>query len=291
MTRLIFITRRDWMQDAAASFVPGVGVWSTPLTNMLDSRPQVMATAADNRDWSSTVFEVDLGRQCNVGMIAFAGLRASALGFLRVFAGVDPAFDYNEYDTGVVTCWPIDATAGENDAWGRWTLSGTYQEDEYVALGMPRILIPPAVVGVRYVRVEIRDQLMRGHQLQIGSFGVYDVWEPPINFGYQWEITPADDSVVSRVPGGSTYTDPRGIRRTLNLGFPSLPEDEIWARGFGAMLTKGRSEPLWVVPFTDAGQITRWEKAAVYGLVSRDSPLSNPYVGRFALPVQIEQLY
>lgn len=290
MMRRIFFTRYDWMQDAAASFMDGFGVWATPRENMLDSRPQVAAVAVDNRDPASTQFAVDLGAQHRVGMIAFAGLRATSMGLMQAQAGIDPTFAENLYDTGIITPWPLDSTAGEFDAWGRWTLNGCYQSDEYFALGMPRILIPPAPIWIRYIRVAIRDPLARD-PLSIGSFGVYDVWEPPFNLGYGWTLTLADESVASRVPGGSTYIDLRGVPRRLSLGFPSLPDDEIWARGFGLMLAKGKSVPLWVVPFTDAGEITRYEKAAVYGLVSQDSALSNPYSQRYALPVQIDQLY
>jgi len=46
------------------------------------------------------------------------------------------------------------------------------------------------------------------------------------------------------------------------------------------------------MPFTDSGQIARFEKAAVYGLISQDSVLSNPLIeGRYAQLVQIDQLY
>lgn len=278
------------MQATGVSFDPAVGFWSTPLANMLDSRPQVVARAVDNRDPASTQFVVNLGRQYRVGMFAFTALRTTSMGTMQIKAGIDPAFDYNEYDSGVVSTWPIDIPGPDYDAWGRYTLSGMYLEDEYVALGMPRVFIPSSLFWVQYIYVWIRDLTAR-EPLTIGAFGAYDVWEPPINFTYDWSITPADESDITRVPRGSTYIDPRGIRRKLNLGFPFLPEDEIWSRGFGTMLAKGKSEPFWIVPFSDSSEITRFEKAAVYGLVSQDSVLSNPFFGQYALPVQIEQLY
>lgn len=290
MARRILITRINHLLDSRASFDPSVGVWQEPLTNLLDMNPQVAAQAYDNRDTASTQFAVDLGMQCNVGLIAFAGLRATSMGLLRVKAGNDSTFASNVYDSGVVPTWPVDSTAGELDAWDRWTLNGVYLEDEYIALGMPRVFIPPARIGVRYIKVEIKDTTAVT-PLTIGCFGAYDVWEPPVNFDYKWELTPVDDSAITRVPRGSTFIDQRGIRRKLNLGFPYMNESEIWARGFGTMLARGKSEPLWVVPFSDTSEITRFEKAAVYGLVSQDSVLSNPFLAEYAIPVQIEQLY
>lgn len=287
-TRLL-ATRFDWMQDSRASFDATVGFWREPLTNMLDMNPQLAAEAVDNRDPASTRFVADLGMQRNVGMIGFAGLRSTSMGLLEMNAGLDPTFTSNLYETGVVSTWPVDSVAGELDAYDRWTLNGVYNEDEYLALGMPRVFIPPARVGIRYIQIIIRDVTMVG-PLTIGCFGVYDVWEPPINFEYNWTISPVDDSDIARVPRGSSFIDQRGIRKKLNLGLP-VDEDEAWTRGFGLVLAKGKSVPFWVVPFSDTNQITRFEKAAVYGLVSQDSVLSNPFVGRYALPVQIEQLY
>lgn len=279
------------MQSSFTSFSSSVGFWSAskPLTNMLDLNPQLAAEAIDNRDVASTRFAVDLGMQHNVGLIAFAGLRASGLGLLEIKAGTDPTFVTNAYETGVVSTWPVDSTGGELDGYDRWTLNGIYAEDEYGALGMPRVFIPSARVGIRYVLVEVRD-VTAVDPLSIGCFGVYDVWEPPINFEYDWKLTPVDDSQITRVPRGSTFIDQRGIRRRLDLGLP-VDEDEVWRRAFGLVLAKGKSVPFWVVPFSDTGEVTRLEKAAVYGLVSTDSVLSNPFVGRYAVPVQIEQLY
>jgi hypothetical protein len=279
------------MQDSHTSFDSTVGFWSAskPLTNMLDLNPQRAAEAIDNRDTASTRFRVDLGMQRNVGVIAFAGLRATSNGLFEMKAGVDSTFAYNEYETGVVPTWPVDSVAGELDAYDRWTLNGVYTSDEYTAHGMPSVFIPPTRIGVRYIDVVIRD-VTAVEPLTIGCFGVYDVWEPPINFEYDWKLTIVDDSVVTRVPRGSSFIDQRGIRKRLDLGLP-VDEDEVWTRGFGLALAKGKSVPFWVVPFSDTSEITKFEKAAVYGLVSTDTVLSNPFVGRYALPVQLEQLY
>ena len=274
------------------SFRGDVGAWATPLENMLDMNPQVVARCVDNRDPSAPIFAGDLGTQRLVGLLGFAGLRATSMGLMRLQVGLDPTFAVNTFDTGTVSTWPVDATAGEYDAWGRWTLSGVYQEDEYLALGMPRVFLPTSRVWMQYFRVQFIDPCARD-PLSIGVFTAADIWEPAVNFKYDWDYTPVDESDITRVPRGSSFVDERGIRRKLNIGFDQLDEDtgEPWARAFGTMLRTGRSVPMWVIPFSDTGQITRWEKAAVYGLISVDSVLSNPFVGRYAMPVTIDQLY
>lgn len=287
--RKIIITNRDWMQHEDASFIAGNGSWALPLTNLLDARPQVVAEAVDSRDLNSTKFDVDLGGQRKVGLIWFVGLNTTSMGLIAIKAGTDPTFASNNY-TASTTCWPQDSVAGENNGWGEWTLNGAYLYDTYAALGMPRFFVPPAVIACRYIRVEIRDTTNSG-KLQIGCFGASEIWEPPLNFSYGWQITPIDESDIQRVPFGSTDVTQRGMRRRLNLGFPALPLSEVWARSFDLTLTKGRTKPLVVIPFSDTTEVTRLEKAGVYGFVSADSQLSNPYFERYAQPFQIDQAY
>lgn len=285
MSRRILIGFRDWMQQSAASL--SGGVWNQSLANMLDPRPQLVAEAADNRDPGSTRFDFDLGRQCTVGLIWFANLRATSMGFIDIKAGTDPTFASNAYETAT-TCWPQDSTAGEFNGWGQWTLNGVYLAETYGWLGMPRFFIPPATIQCRYGRVEIRDPCA-AEPLQIGCFGVSEVWEPPINFDYGWQITAMDESVIERVPGGTAYVDERGMRRRLNLGFGQIAESEVWARGFDLSLVKGRRQPLVVLPYSDSTEAAQTEKAGMYGRVSQDSALSNPFFQRFQHPFQIDQ--
>lgn len=286
MTRRVIIGRRDWMQQ------PGVtlsgGFWRLPLTNMLDARPQIVAEAENNKDWACTRFDVDLGVQRKVGLFWFVNLRATSLGLLQLIASLNSDLSSPTYDTGVTTPWPQDSTAGENNAWGQWTLNGVYPTDDYAALGFPRFFLPDDPIDARYIRVIVRDSAA-DEPLQIGCFGASEIWEAPIELTPNWQWGAADESNISRVPMGSTYVDQAGTRRRLNLGFPMLPEDDVWSRSYSFPLVKGRSEPLVILPFAQPSDVTRLEKVAVYGRLSQDTPLSNPFVGRYAQTFQIDQ--
>ncbi len=287
MARRILIGRTDWAQDPAA--VLSGGFWSPglPLANLLDPRPQFVAEAITNIDWAATQFRIDLGYQRKVGLFHFANLRASALGLMQLRASLASDLSSPTYDSGIVSCRPLDSTPFGYTPWGRYTVSGAYDEDEYVALGLPRFFIPDAIIDCRYLLVEIMDSTAVS-PLQIGCFGAYEIWEPPLNFTYGWTVTPMDESDVQRVPYGSTYISARGIRRRLSLGFPLLPETEVLSRSLGLALIKGRSQPLVAVPFPD--DAANREKTAIYGLVSQDSAISNPFFARYAHPFQIDQL-
>jgi hypothetical protein len=253
------------MQHEQASFDASFGIWDLPLTNLLDSRPQIFAKAASSKDVNSTKFKIDLGYIRKVGIIWFTGLKTTSLGFISIKAGVDSSFVSNNYEIETTT-WPQDSVAGEYNSWEEWTLNGVYLGDEYAKLNWPRVFIPSAKIDCRYVEVKIRDTTAT-LPLEIGCFGVSEVWEPELgfDFSYDWEITNFDESDIQTVPMGSTYVDLRKNRRRLNLGFDVILESEVWARTFGMSLIKGKSQPLVIVPFSDSGTITRFEKAAVYG--------------------------
>ena len=287
MARRILISRRDWLQDPAASLTGGVWQPGLPLANLLDPRPQLVAEAVSNVDWGSTQFTVDLGYARTVGLFFFANLRATSLGIMRLRAGNDPAFATNTFDSGWTTCWPPDgSTPFEANPWGELALTHVYMPDEYEKLGYPRILIPSAAISCRYIKVEIHDST-NSTLLQIGCFGACEVWAPPVNFAYGWSITPLDESDVQRVPGGASYVTERGMRRRLNLGFPMLDEDEVKSRSLGLALIKGRSTHLVTVPFPD--DTNNLEKLAVYGMVSQDGAIGNPFFATYAQPFQIDQ--
>lgn len=286
MARNILISRRNWLQEPSAS-VSG-GNWRLPLANILDLRPQYVAEAWNNIDWNNTRFDVDLGYTRKVGLFYFANLRASMLGLLQLQAGGDPTFVTNAYDSGVTTCWPGDGSDPfDVNPWGEFALTHVYMADEYEKLGMPRFLVPPAVIDCRYIRVTIRDSAARD-PLQIGCFGASEVWEAPMNFVFGWTTSTLDESDVRTVPFGSTYITQRSMRRRVSLGFDNIEEDEFRQRSLGLALIKGRSDPLVVVPFPD--DTASLEKNSVYGLVSRDSEISNPFFARYAQPFQVDQL-
>lgn len=287
MSRKILISRRDWMQEDSAILSGGVWRNESPLINLLDSRPQFVAEAVSSQDWNSTKFDADLGFLRKIGLIFFANLRASYLGFMRVQVSQLSDFSTTVYDSGYVNCRPVDGTAFENDAWGVWSMSGKYQEEEYISLGMPRFFIPSSVIDGRYVRVEVFDN-SASQALQIGCFGVCEVWEATQDFAPAPQITIIDESFVDKIPFGSNFIVNRNIRRRFNFGFPAIENSEVLSRGLGLALIKGKSKPLVAISYPD--DLNNLEKTSVYGLVTADGIFSNPFFGFYAMPIQIDQL-
>lgn len=287
MARNFLMTRRNWAVEDDADFLDAYGVWNSR-ENMLDPRPQVVAEAPDNRDWGATQFAMDFGAVRKVGLIYLINLRTSPMGVLEITAGTDSTFATYNYSATTSTWPPDEADEFDYNAWNEFGLTHVYMPDEYFKLGYPRIFIPSSVIDCRYIKIEIRDSTSAS-PIQIGCFGACEVWEAPINFEFGWSITPIDESDVQRVPFGTSEITERGMRRRLNVGFPSIDEDDFWVRPFGIALIKGRSQALVAAPLADSSEVTRLEKAAVYGLVSNDSQLSNPFFGIWRTPFQVDQ--
>lgn len=287
MARNFLMTRRNWAVEGDADFMDAYGVWNFR-AKMLDARPQVVAEAPDNRDWSATQFAMDFGVIRKVGLIYLINLRTSPLGLIEITAGTDSTFATYNYHV-VTTTWPPDeADEFDYNAWDEFGLTHVYQPEEQLKLGYPRVFIPASVIDCRYIKVEIRDSTCVA-PIQVGCFGACEVWEAPINFEFGWSVTPMDESDVQRVPFGTSEITERGMRRRLNVGFPSIDEDDFWVRPFGIALIKGRSQALVAAPLADAAEVARLEKAAVYGMVSNDSQLSNPFFGIWRTPFQVDQ--
>lgn len=285
MARRILLGQRNWARERSAAF--SSGLWSLPLTNLQDIRPQVCAEAWNNQDWASTQFVVDLGYTRKVGVIWFANLRTSPMGLISIKAGTDPTFASNNY-SGLTTAWPGNGTAPfDYNPWHEFALTHVYMREVYEKLGMNRFFVPSSVIDCRYIQVQIMDSTA-DQPLQIGCFGASEVWEPPINVMPNPVVTTIDESDIQVVPFGSTVVTERGLRRRMSFGWNEMPRAEFLSREFGLGLIKGKSDPLVVIPFPD--DTANLELQSLYGLVSTDSQFANPYYGVFANTFQVDQL-
>ncbi len=284
MARNLIVSRRDWARQGG-TFDPAYGAW-TSLTNILDPDPQLVAEAVVNDDWSATRFRIDLGAQHTCGIFWFANLRTTRLGLIQVTASLNSDMSSPTYDSGLIPSWPQDSDSGGYTPWGEWTVSGVYSGEEYGALGMPRFFVPAVPVEARYVHVQIKDGL-NTEPLQIGCFGVSEVYELGRNMAFDWGLTTIDESEIATVPFGSSKVTDRGRRRRINLGFDLVDESEFWAKSFGLSLYKGRALPLVIVPFPE--ETAQLEKQGLYGGFSDDGKLRNPFLAVYAMALQFDQ--
>jgi hypothetical protein len=279
------------------------GAWLTPYETLLDPRPQVMLQArSPNAD--DTRIDIDLGVQRNnVGLIHLQNLRVSSLATIRVRTSLnDPTFTTlgtDDFDSGVVTGWPQDKDPFSVTPWGDLTINGVYEPEEYIQLGMPRYFIPLSPVRARYVRINISDNTAEV-PAHIGCLGICETWEPVRSPDYGWSITVIDESNIQTAPYGSRFFIKRGTRRRLNLGFSlirQVPDPaqaksdadlELMQKAMGWAMMVGKSIPIVIVPFPD--DTPNVERRAVYGTISEDTVIDNPFFAEYRLPIVLEQL-
>jgi hypothetical protein len=97
-----------------------------------------------------------------------------------------------------------------------------------------------------------------------------------------------DESDIQTAPYGSRFVIPRGKRRKLNVGMTAVSEADLMARIQGWVGMIGRSRPIVIAIFPD--DKPNIEKRAVYGLISEDVAIDNPYFARYRVPITLEQL-
>lgn len=279
------ITRRDFITDPAASF--SGGNWLTPFSVLTDPRPQTVMMARSPAP-DDTTFTIDLGVQRTVGLFHFQRLGTTRFGFLRLRFGNDPTFATTTYDSGLITAWPRDKAIGANDPWGQFSPDGLIVADEYAAMGLPRFLIPPAPIDGRYIRVDIEDTT-NSQPPYIGCFGACETWSPIQSPAFGWGIATVDESDVQTVPYGSRFIVPRSKRRRLSLGFnATLSESEVANIIYGWCLLVGKSRPFIISVFPDDTPAV--EKRTIWGTLSQDPEITNPYYARYSMPLTLEQL-
>lgn len=286
MARTMLITRRDFVADPATTNFTG-GAWLTPFSTLIDPRPQTVLLARSPEP-DDTWFQMDLGVERQVGLFHFQRLGVTRFGFLRVKFGNDGNFVSNNYDSGLLSAWPQDKAPGTNDPWGELTVNGVYIEDEYVAMGLPRFVIPTAPVRGRYLRVEIQDTT-NSQAPYVGVFGACETWAPLRSPGFGWSITTVDESDVQTVPYGSRFIVPRNKRRRLSIGFDStLSKDEVVKVIYGWAMMMGKSRPFVISVFPD--DTPNVEKQTVWGTLSNEPEITNPHYASYSMSLQIEQL-
>ena len=279
-----------------------------------------MAESADNLA-ASTKFDVDLGVQRTVSAFHFSNIRTAQTATIRIRAGTDNTFATNNYDLGagsgggpeylsihagghlsvhsggsllihgagsggVTYVWPTATASPAIDQWGDSVNTGLYPAEEYAALGYHRFFVPPSPIACRYIRVEIFNS--GSDPVQIGVFGAWECWQPPVNVSKGRSITVVDGSEATRVPGGSTYVVKRSVYQRHSFAFNFLADSELWSRALGVKLIHGQSSPTVIIPEPD--DTTNLEKKSVYGVSSSAEQFTNPDYGIWQFPFQIDQL-
>lgn len=196
--------------SAAASFSGGSWVSTAPLSNLEDPRPGIIARST-NANLTSTKFNLDLGASYAFQMMVVAASNLEAAALYK-FTWWNAAFSSEAGNTG-------------------WTAIPGFPTHNHENRGVDICHIFDDVKTYRYVTLELDNTTNSEGRVDLGYFNLFEVWEPPVNFG-----AGSDDSLIPftttvEADGGTQYHRRRRARRSHRLTWAaldrSLVEDDL----------------------------------------------------------------
>jgi|TARA_B100000315_G_scaffold219431_1_gene221368 hypothetical protein len=215
----------------------GSWVSSLPLSNLGDRQLTNLARST-NTLLASTQFDVDLGSQKTISLIAVLRHNLSQTGLWRLRIADVSGFATTVFDSGWQDIWP-EVTPFGQELWGEFIWGGKLDADEAKTYGISAYLVLTTAVFARYARIELDDQGNSDGYLQAGRLIVSPAWQPTRNLTYGWEVHHVDESRKVRSRGGQLYVDVAPKRRRLGFVIEHLDEDEMFGRAYELDRDKG----------------------------------------------------
>jgi hypothetical protein len=264
------------------------GSWQTPLTNLQDYRLSRVARSSDTTT-AHTQFNVDMGKDRKIQVVAMISHNLSSSGTWRVLMGDDPTFVVNTYDSGWQAAWPVVYNYGvlewEDDNW--W--DGQISADDRA--NYPGVLLDvlPQIVLARYIQVLINDTTNAAGYVQFGRLFVAPSWTPADNMQYGASMNWETDTTVARSLGGTPYFARRNPRRVDKFTLAYLSDDEAKAKVFEMQRSLGLdSEVLVCWDPTDAINQLRQTYA---GRLRTLNPVTTVFTGINSNAFEIEEIF
>lgn len=221
----------------------GAAVSSLPVANLVDDQPSKVAR------WSGAAasFTADLLSAQEVGAVALAGTNLTSTATLRVRMGTDGVSW--AFDTGII------------DPQAKPELNG-----------LAAYLFPGAGETYRYLRCDIADASLS--YIDIGHAIAGPVFEPAINFEWDWLSSVTDLSATQGGDGGQLYVRRRPKLRGMALSFKALSKAEIMGDVRRMQRIAGTSKNVLVV--AEPGDAYEAENRIV-GLLQEQAGVQQPF--------------
>lgn len=259
MAALAKVAIRNLVQ--AAVLDEGVWLASLPLDNVKDASRYVGAPARcpTPADLSASKLRATLPSSKAVSLIALLFHNLSLAAKYRVtIAGDDGNLATPIWESGWVTVYPIiygdEELVWEDDNF--WT--GQLAEEDLDLV--PRHLwIPlPAEYPTTAIRIELDDTTNPDGFIDIGGLLLARPFSTEMNFDRGRELAAIGRTLTDEAPSGRRLHEQRRSRRSLMVTWSRLQDSEV-QRLFGAGLTAGSSEPVFILPDVDDPVSLFWE--------------------------------
>lgn len=242
------------------------GNWQAALNNIKIRALQERARSV-NALRVSTWFDVDLGQERLVNMLAINAHTLSVDGRVRITAGSTPGGS-DLYDSGWEDAWPpVWATSQleweDINFWdGRLTAEQRAAYTSCYAFELP-------IVYARHWRFEFDDVSNVDGYIEIGRVFMGRKFDPVFEIGADlgWQ----DGSKVSRSLMGVKYFDKIKLFRVASLSIPAMPDEQAMSGLFELQRVAGQTEEILFIGAPDTpSEMTR---QAFVGTLRKLSPI------------------
>ena len=209
------------------------GSWqaSLPLTNLKDPLLSKVSRST-SASLDNAQFDVDLGADRDVRLIAIPKHNISRLGKVRVRGSTSASFATSVLDTGWRDVWQVVYPFGTlpygHPSWWDGKLSA---EDAQWAV-IPFVYVHSAAVVARYWRVEIDDTANAAGYIELTRLFLSPGWQPTRNLAYGNQLGWETETKSGLSLGGARFYDVRPARRVIRFSVNHLDVDEALAWPF-----------------------------------------------------------
>lgn len=274
-------------QYATVAFSGGSWEADLPLTNLRDPQLQRVARSTDATT-ANTQFDVDLGVDRDVKLVAIPDHNLSTSGQYRIRGATDSGFTDVLYDSGWQDAWPIIYPFGslefEHPSW--WT--GTETEEEIGDRKQVILEVLDTEVICQYWRVEFDDTSNADGYVEIPRLIIAPGYQPEINIAYGATIGHETDTLAQTSLGGTRFYDRRPTRRVASVLFDKQDLDDALVGPFDIQARQGIDKQVMVV--LDADDTSNKDRLSFLATLRRLSALEFTNFDRAKIPMQLEEV-
>lgn len=263
---------------------------SLPLTRLQERALGRVARSSDLTT-TATQFDIDLGRDRNIRLIALANHNLSLNATYRLRISNVSDFSSTEYDTGATFAevwppvYPSDELEWEDDNF--WT--GNYTTEELQGSPWTFIHLLDANVLARYIRIEFDDGDNPDGFVEYGRLFVGPVWQPIYGASYQnAELDRESRSEVSEARSGAEFFAKRPSYRVIRLTIPVMETKEAMARAYELMRRADTTEE--VVAVWDPTDTVHAIRRRFLGRLRKPDPIRNYDFNKHSVTIEVKEL-
>jgi hypothetical protein len=276
-----------WSNHAIKAALSG-GAWQTPLAN-LQARFLSRVARTAGLDLAATRFDVDLGRERTIKLVAVPGHNLSPSARVRVCCYADAAHAVCKLDSGWLDAWPpVYSTMElewEDDNW--W--SGRVLPEDVDAMPHNFIYLPPRQVYCRYLSVEIDDRSNPDGYVDLSRLFITSGWQPVFNFSFDgltlgYESNTYVDSSLS----GAKHFEERPAARIQAFRLDNMTRVEGVNKALAMTRALDISGEVFFI--SDPGNQMLMQQTSFLGRLRELSPLEYVTVGIHGMAYVIEEV-